>query len=203
MEGKHENKAMNENTENSSGRRMSLWRVVAWGAAAFILLLPMVAMQFTDEVNWTASDFVFAGVLLFGSLGAYELAARRTDNATYQFGVGMAITAAFLLTWINAAVGITDSPADGMYLGVVAMGIIGAVIARFRPVGMTYAMLAAALALVVVGTVALSAGMVPAYNSAFEILGLTGFFAALFVGSAWLFWEAAGEQPLTDAGGGG
>ena len=47
---------------------------------AFILLVPLVAMQFTDEVVWTLSDFVVAGVLLFGSVLVYELAGRMTFN---------------------------------------------------------------------------------------------------------------------------
>lgn len=56
---------------------------------------------------------------------------------------------------------------------------------------MARAMLAMALAQALVGAVALIAGMVPAYNSALEILGLTGLFVALFVGSAWLFRKSA------------
>jgi hypothetical protein len=148
-------------------------------------------MQFTDEVNWSVGDFVFAGILLFGSLGAYEITTRRSHSTMYRGGVGTAITAAFLLTWINAAVGITDSAADLAYLAVPAVGIIGAFIARFQPEGMARALLATALVQVLVGMIALIAGMVPAHNSTVEILGVTGFFAALFASSAWLFWQSA------------
>lgn len=169
---------------------MSRWRIAAWATAALFLLASFVAMQLTDEVDWSAGDFVFAGVLLFGSLGAYEMAARMTGNTAYRAGVGVAIAAAFLLLWVHAAVGITDSDADGMYLGVVAVGIIGALIARFRPEGMARAMLVTALAQALVGVIALLAGIVPAHNSAFEILGITGFFVALFAGSAMLLREA-------------
>jgi hypothetical protein len=170
---------------------MSRWRRAAWAAAALILLAPLVAMQFTDEVNWTVSDFVFAGALLFGSLGAYELAARRAGNTAYRAAVGVALAAAVLLLWGNGAVGITDSAADAIYAGVPAVGIIAAVVARFQPHGMARAMFATALAQALIGVIALAAGMVPAYNSAFEILGITAFFAALFIGSALLFREAA------------
>jgi hypothetical protein len=55
---------------------------------------------------------------------------------------------------------------------------------------MARAMFAAALAQALIGVIALLAGMVPAYNSAFEILGITGFFAALFVGAGLLFRKA-------------
>lgn len=186
---------MEGNAQNGGGRHGSRWRIAAWSAAALVLLIPLVA-----GAPWTVSDFVFAGVLLFGSLGAYELAARMTGNTAYRAGAGVAIAAAFLLVWINAAVGITDSDADAMYLVVLAIGIVGAFVARLRPDGMARAMLATALATASVGVIALIAGIVPAYNSAFEILGLTGFFVALFVGSALLFRQAAREQPPAGAG---
>lgn len=99
--------------------------------------------------------------------------------------------AAFLLVWINGAVGITDSAADGLYIVALLVGIIGAFVALFRPAGMARAMLVTTLAAASVGMIALIAGIVPAYNSAFEILGLTGFFVALVAGSAFLFREAA------------
>lgn len=175
------------NTGDGVGRRGSRWRIAAWTAAALVLLLPLVA-----GANWTLGDFAFAVVLLFGSLGAYELAARMRGNAAYRAGVGVASAATLLLVWVNGAVGITDSAADLMfYLGVPAVGIIGALIARFQPRGLARAMFATALAQVLVAVIALIAGIISAYNSAFEILGITGFFAVLFVGSALLFREAA------------
>ena len=176
--------------EDSDGEQGSRWRVAAWAAAGLLLLAPLVAMQFTDEVNWTVGDFVVFGVLLFGSLGAYELARRMTGNTAYRAGVGLAIAAAFLLVWVNGAVGITDSDADFAFFLVPTVGIIGATIARFKPRGMVRAMFATAFALTFVSAIALIAGIVPAYNSALEILGITGFFVALFVGSALLFREA-------------
>jgi hypothetical protein len=54
-------------------------------ATAFVLLLPLVAMQFTDEVNWGVADFVIAGVLLGGTgLLLNALAARKAGNIAYQ-----------------------------------------------------------------------------------------------------------------------
>jgi len=114
-------------------RRLIVWAVVV----ALILLIPLVAMQFTSEVNWTLSDFVFAGVLLFGAGLTYELA-RKAGGIAYRAAVGVALAAAFLLVWINGAVGIIgneDNPANLMYGGVLAVGIIGAMIARFQATG--------------------------------------------------------------------
>ncbi|MEP0546704.1 MAG: hypothetical protein ABJF88_07225 [Rhodothermales bacterium] len=161
-----------------------------------MLLLPLIAMQFTDEVDWTGSDFVFAAVLLFGSLGLFELAVRKSGDAAYRAGAGVALAAVFLLVWVNGAVGLTDSAADVLFfLLVPAVAIVGALLARFQPRGMARAMFATALVLTSVAVAALVAGIVPAYNSTFEILGIAGFFAALFVGSGLLFREAAREKP--------
>ncbi len=173
--------------------RMSRWRMAAWMAAALLLLLPLIAMQFTDEVNWSLGDFVLAGVLLFGSLGIYELATRLTGNAAYRGGVGLAIAATVLLVWVNGAVGIVgaeDSDANRMYVAVLVLGLVGAFIARFRAGGMALAMVATALGLAVVAVIAVASGA----GSPAEVLTLTGFFVALFAGSAWLFRAAAQSE---------
>lgn len=189
---------MLENTENRGGRRGSRWRIAAWATAA-ILLLPLFAMQVTNEVAWDLADFVFAGVLIVGVGVAYELTVRMTGNTPYRAAVAVALVAAFILIWINLAVGIIgteDNPANLMYGGVLVVGIIGAVIARFRPDGMARALFAAALAQAVVAAIALIAGMQSPVSPAIEILGLNGFFAALWLGSAWLFRKAArGQAP--------
>ena len=164
-------------------------------ATAFILLLPLLAAP-----AWTLADFVFAGALLFGTGLTYVLVARKAGNIAYRAAVGVALAAAFLLVWGNAAVGITDSDADLMFLWVPAVGIIGAIIARFQPRGMARAMFATALAQALVAVIALISGIVPAYNSAFEVLGITGFYVALFVGSALLFRHAARGRTPAGAG---
>jgi hypothetical protein len=51
---------------------------------ALILLVPLVAMQFTEEVNWGVADFVAAGALLWGAgLLLRQLATRRAGNIVY------------------------------------------------------------------------------------------------------------------------
>ncbi len=142
---------------------------------------------------WTGSDFAFAAVLLFVPLGVYEWAVRKTDSTAYRSGVVLALAGVFAVLWISAAVGITDSAADGLYVLALAGGLVGAVVARFRPRGLARAMVATALGLGLAGVIALVSGAVPAYNSPLEILGLSGFFALLFIGSALLFQTAAGR----------
>jgi len=95
-----------------------------------------------------------------------------------------------ILLWLAAGVGIIGTDGDRatmMYLGVLAVGIIGALIARFKPLGM-------AVAHAVVGVIALVAQLGQPYKRTAGDPGLTGFFIALFVGSAWLFRQAALNQ---------
>jgi hypothetical protein len=72
----HGGKTMAGNLEDDSGRRGSGWRIAAWTAAALILLLPLIAMQFTDEVVWDVTDFAVFGALLVGVGVTFEFAAR-------------------------------------------------------------------------------------------------------------------------------
>jgi hypothetical protein len=78
-----------------------------------ILLVPLVAMRFTSEVNWTILDFVVAGFLLGGTGAAYVLLSRRTRKARMRFAIGAALLMALLLVWAELAVGIFGTPFAG------------------------------------------------------------------------------------------
>ncbi len=178
--------------QNKSIIRMAL-------ATAFILLLPLLAMQLTDEVVWDLADFAVAGVLLFGAGLTYELIARKAGHIAHRAAVGVAVAAALLLVWINLAVGIIGNegnPANLMYIGVLAVGIIGALIARFQPHGMARALFATALAQMLVVVIALAARLGtsgPVWPR--DVLIATGFFATLWLGSALLFRRASASVP--------
>ncbi|MFC1475811.1 hypothetical protein ACFLQW_02270 [Candidatus Zixiibacteriota bacterium] len=135
------------------------------------------------------------------------LKARKPDNTAYKSAVGVALAAAFFLFWVNGAVGVIGDPNDDanmMYGGVLAVGFIGALIARFQPQGMARALFATALAQALVAVIALIAGLGttgPIWP--WDILIATGFFAALWAGSAWLFRKAARERPPASTGPGG
>ena len=163
-------------------------------ASALLLLVPLVAMQFTEEVRWDLADFIVAGALLFGAGLMYQLLARTTDNLAYRAAVAVGVLAALVLVWANLAVGLIgseDNPANLMYLGVLAVGIAGAVVARFQPRGMVRALFAMAFAQALVAVIALGAGLGSPWTGPLEIVLLNGFFVALFLGSAWLFRRAA------------
>ena len=162
-------------------------------ATAFILLIPLLAAW-----AWSLADFVFAGALIFGTGLASVLAARKAGNTAYRAAVGVALAAAFILVWVTGAVGIIgseDNNANLMYFGVLAVGIIGAIVARLRPRGMARALFATALAQASVAGIVLIFGLGLPWSPPLEILALNGFFVALFLGSAWLFRNAAREQP--------
>ena len=166
--------------------------------AACILMLPLVAMQITDQVRWDLADFVVAGALLVGTGLAYQLAARKAGNVAYRAALGVALAAALLLVWANLAVGVIgepDEPANAMYFGVPAVGLVGAIIARLQPLGMARALFATALAQALVALIAVVLGLGDPASGPLEVLALNGFFIALFVGSAWLFRLAARAPP--------
>lgn len=112
----------------------------------------------------------------------------------YRLGLAVALGAALFLVWGVGALGIIGAGGrpDLMYLGALAVGVVGALLARFRSSGMAWALAATALALLVVAGIALVAGLHREPGaSAVEILGISGMYAALFGLSAWLFRRSA------------
>lgn len=174
-------------------RRGSSWRIAGWGIAALLLLLPLVAMRFTADVNWTASDFIFVGVLI-GSVGVgFEAAVRMTASIAYRAAAGVAVAAAFLTVWVNGAVGMIgseDNVFNLLFGGVLVLALAGAIVAWFRPAGMARVMVMAAIAQGAVSAVGLSTDLRGGVLS----MG----FAGLWLLSAALFWKAARDQ--TSAG---
>lgn len=82
-------------------------RTVFWIALIVFVLftLPIVAMQFTSEVDWSATDFLVWGVLLLGAGSAFLWARRRLPRSRWWVA-GAVIVALFLYVWAELAVGI-------------------------------------------------------------------------------------------------
>lgn len=168
-------------------RHLNPWRVAGWGTAVALILLPLIAMRFTHEVAWTASDFGLA-ILLIGSVGVvYELVARMTGNASYRAAISIALLTGFLIVWSNLAVGIIGdegNPANLAFFGVLAIAIAGAYVARLQPEGMARALFATAFAQLLVSAIALVARM--------DLqMGIAILFVGMWVASGLLFRIAA------------
>ncbi len=82
-------------------------------AVSSLLLIPLLAMQFTEEVRWTLSDFVVAGALLMGTGLMVDLVLRKVTQTKYRIALCAAILIGLLLVWAELAVGIFGSPLAG------------------------------------------------------------------------------------------
>ncbi|WP_161890678.1 hypothetical protein [Pontibacter russatus] len=80
---------------------------------ALLLLIPLVAMLFTDEVNWDLPDFVVMGTLLLGTGLLCEFVLRKVRNMNYRIGIIAVMLVALFLIWAELAVGIFGSPFAG------------------------------------------------------------------------------------------
>lgn len=91
-----------KNTDLIMQNKVFLWIVLATGS---ILMIPLVAMQFTSEVDWKLGDFVIIGILLFGMSSLFVITARKVKKK-YRVAVGIAFVLAILYLWAELAVGI-------------------------------------------------------------------------------------------------
>ena len=169
--------------EIGGGRRGGRWRIALWGVPVLLLILPAIAMRFTDEVKWGPADFIVMAILFHRRRRVDGDAGDRLPGLSRR---AVAVAASFLIVWVNLAVGMIGSegnPYNLLFGGVIGVALLGSALARFRPAGMVHAMMAAALAQ---GLIA--AGGLPA-DPRGALLG--GMMAGLWLLAAWLFWIGA------------
>ncbi|MEZ5347316.1 MAG: hypothetical protein R2681_17345 [Pyrinomonadaceae bacterium] len=82
-------------------------------AVSAVLLVPLIAMQFTDEVRWSNFDFSIAGTLLFTAAIGCEFVLRMVKSNTQRIAILAVILAALALVWIEIAVGVFGTPFAG------------------------------------------------------------------------------------------
>lgn len=87
--------------------------VIISGVVVIPLLIPLIAMHFTTEVNWTLFDFIVAAVLLFGIALSIDFIIRKVKEKTYRIIFSLVVLAMFLLIWAEIAVGIIGTPLAG------------------------------------------------------------------------------------------
>lgn len=159
-----------------------------------LLAIPLVAMQFTDEVQWGPGDFLVMGTLLFGAGLAFEWVLRRPGSSLLRIAAGIGLFSTLLMTWANLAVGLVggeDNPANAALLVVPLVGIAGWLLCGLRPRGMALTLTLMAGIQVVITAVALSFGWKPLRHGPVDIWGPNALFVLLYLASALLFWDAS------------
>lgn len=175
------------------------FRILGWAIfTCCVLLVPFIAMQFTLNVDWNPSDFVFMGALIFGTGIIFEAVRKKSEDLIYHRAIGVALLAFFLLIWFNGAVGIIgneDNPANLLYFFVFFIGVAGSFISRFKPRGMANTLFIITIYQFLIPVIALI--LWPPYNTPWGNAGIYGvfllnfFFVCLFALSALLFRRAA------------
>lgn len=84
-----------------------------FAAVGALLLIPLIAMQFTEEVNWTAFDFLVAGGLLTGAALTVSVLAERLKQPKHKLALTLVALAVVLVLWAELAVGLFGSPLAG------------------------------------------------------------------------------------------
>lgn len=83
------------------------------GGTALILMVPLLAMQFTNEVDWTLSDFIIMGVLLSGTGLLFVLFASLVKTVQQRWAIGIVLFIVLFFTWVELAVGLFGTPFAG------------------------------------------------------------------------------------------
>ena len=71
-----------------------------------LLCIPLVAMQFTGEVDWRPGDFVVAGTLLTAAGVVYELGVRPIGHVALRRLLAVGLGLALVWVWLELAVGV-------------------------------------------------------------------------------------------------
>ena len=161
-----------------------------------VLLIPLWGV-FYGGWNWPWLAFVRWGAIVFSFALTYQLVVKGMRNKAYRFAVGLAVTTAFVLTWMNFVRMADVNPAHAMYFGVPVVGLVGAAIARLRARGMALALVGMTIAQMLVPFIVLvfrKTNLAP--GAAVPVTAADGVFIVLFAISALLFQRAARTQEM-------
>lgn len=169
------------------------WRIAAWMLALGLWLLPLVAQQFSTEMNWSVGDFVAWAIMLALAAGLFDLATRASGHGAFRLGAAVAIGTGFFITWSNLAVGIIgseDNPLNQIFFAVLAVAVFGALFVHFDAARLVRVMQATAAAQFLTAIVAL------VVDGAY-IFVITAVFVAAWLFAAELFRRAAAATEAT------
>lgn len=177
---------------NGAHERRIPWRLIGWAVPVGLLIIPWLA-----HFPWTAADFIVAGAMFAIVGGTFELAVRASGSRAYRAGAAMALATAFVLVWINLAVGIIgneNNPLNPMFFAVIAAAVVGSIVARFEAAGMARAMTVAAALQGLIGVgVLLKSWGASEPPGLLALFVLIEFFAVAWLLSAWCFRKGATE----------
>lgn len=78
-----------------------------------ILLIPLISMQYTEEVNWSLQDFIIAAILLFGAGFSFDYILKKIKKTSHRVIIISILIILIVLIWIELAVGIFGTPLAG------------------------------------------------------------------------------------------
>lgn len=87
--------------------------IIILACVPLLLLIPLIGMQFSNEVNWSYLDFILAGLLLTGIGLCIETTLRCVKSVKYRIIICLIVFMIFFLIWAELAVGIFNSPVAG------------------------------------------------------------------------------------------
>ncbi len=87
--------------------------ILIFSVIAILLLIPLIAMQFTHGMDWRIADFAIMGILLSVTVVSCKLILRKVKNIKTRIFLCGIILLIFFLIWAELAVGIFGSPMAG------------------------------------------------------------------------------------------
>lgn len=179
-------------TADQSRRLDNALRLLMWTGALAIWLVPLVAKQFTDEVQWSTFDHIVWAFMLAIPATIIDLVSRMTGNWAYRGAVVIALGTSFVITWANLAVGIVgneENPVNLIFFGVVAIALLGSPLVGFKAARLRWVFYLTAAAQALSALLALQAEPF--------VLVFCGVTTALWLTAATLFGRAARDEAAT------
>ena len=78
-----------------------------------LLLIPLIAMQLTNEVNWSFFDFIIMGGMLTITSLLIGIILKKVNNSKNRLILIVTIVMIFFLIWAELAVGLFGTPFAG------------------------------------------------------------------------------------------
>lgn len=158
-----------------------------------LLLIPFGAMQVFSEMNWSMGDFLIMGMLIFFVSMGYQLFTDLIQTQQHRFGVVLAFATAFLLLWINLAVGMIgneSNPANLLYYFVIAVFVVGGALSRLKRISISRVFFITAGVHACVPLIAYLLWKPPLTIGLVQVVGINGIFVLLWLVSGMLLRDA-------------